>query len=104
MIFRQLFQERFTLGIVEHDWSERDWLRERVQLDHVTISEFSSLAEVREKAQSERLDILLVSLAGMESPCFEKLQSLRQELPRCALILLDDFDDEQLSHHATRVH
>ena len=104
MIFRQLFQERFTLGIVEHDWSERDWLRERVQLDHVTISEFSSLAEVREKAQSERLDILLVSLAGMESPCFEKLQSLRQELPRCALILLDDFDDGRLSHLATRVH
>ncbi len=103
MIFRQLFQERFTLGVVDHDAVERRWLMDRIQLDLVSFREFNSLVEVVQDRQSEPPDILLVSLTGMEKSSFEILQSLRNELPRCALILLDDFDDGRLSHLATRV-
>ena len=77
MIFRQLFQERFILGIVDHEAVERRWLMDRIPLDGVCFKEFGSLTDV--------------------------LQNLRGELPRCGLILLDDFDDGRLSHLATRV-
>jgi signal transduction histidine kinase/HPt (histidine-containing phosphotransfer) domain-containing protein len=103
VIFRQLFQERFTIGIVDHEAVERRWLMDRIPLDGVCFKEFGSITDVLQNRQSEPLDVLLVSLAGREGTSFDVLLGLHGELPRCALILLDDFDDGRLSHLATRV-
>ena len=102
MIFRQLFQESFTVGIVEPEVVERHWIANKIHLDKVRIEEFGTVEDLMGNSRRTEIDVLLVSLVSVSEIPEEKLEKIRAELPGTALILLDDFDDGRLSQLAAQ--